>query len=1148
MAQDNAINQTATQETTRDLDPNVRQRMASDPDSSVWVSASAGTGKTKVLTDRVLRLLMPRSEGIPGTPPHKILCLTFTKAGASEMTLRLNKTLGNWAVWPDERLEEELKELLGRAPSQNDKQAARRLFAQVVDTPGGLKIMTIHALCQSVLGRFPLEAGIAPGFTPLEEEAENLLQDALNRTLSNPPEPVASALDLIFRYTNEEQFTALLKGMVAERYRLGQLLRQHFGIDGLYTAICTYLDVQPGQAPEDILLESCQDAALDKDALQDAARAMGDYGTPKTDRPRAAIIADFLQKDPAERTVMFGAYVNVFLTQKHGLRDKPITANVEKRASGTLAVIESEALRLQDVLNRQKSALCAQLTRDLLLLGESILQEYQNLKARQNALDFDDLILKTLDLLKLDNKGARWVMYKLDQGLDHILIDEAQDTNPEQWRIIEALADEFFSGQGARDDITRTLFTVGDEKQSIYSFQRASPEEFTRMRGDFEIKINSADALFEEVDLDISFRSVKSVLDSVDAVFTDWGAKHKSFRTLTKGQAGHVELWPLFETEKDKDDNPWSPPVGIRERQSGAAKCAAFVADRIKEWLESGETLPSHGRPVKPGDIMILMRTRNAFTAQLTRALKQRNIPVSGLDRMLLGEQLAVQDLMAAANFALMPADDLSLACLLKSPLIGWNDERLYQIAIEREGTLWNAVKQQETPEASYLQSLIALAGVAHPYDFFSHILHTTCPAHPHSGLQAIKARLGEDALDPLEEFLNAALRYERDHIPGLQGFAHYFDNHQREIKRELQEAGGEVRIMTVHGAKGLQAPIVILPDTTLTGAARKQDRLVWPAHNIHKTNRSVPLWSPREDTDCNGFTEAYQSAKARLDEEYRRLLYVAMTRAEDRLYVTGYKGEKSILPDSWYYSVENGLKSTDGVEQTPDGLKLTNPQTRDTGDQEQESATQPPENIEIPAWLYSPAPEEPDPPAPLIPSRPSREDEPAALSPLQPDDQCRFRRGNITHKLLQFLPDLTPEKRRAAAEKYIAENAADLEAALQAQIAAETIAVLEHPDFAEIFGPGAMAEVPISGLLPDKRLVSGQIDRLIITDQSVLIVDFKTNHPPPKDPSGVPEIYRRQMQAYHDVLKLIYPGQIIRCALLWTDGPRLMELSSFTS
>jgi ATP-dependent helicase/nuclease subunit A len=1150
-------------QSVRPLDPNVLQRRAANPDSSVWVSASAGTGKTKVLTDRVLRLLLPRSTEEAGTPPHKILCLTFTKAGANEMALRINKVLGEWAVMPAEELEKALTSLLGRSPRDDEKREARRLFAAVVDIPGGLKIMTIHSFCQSVLSRFPLEAGLSPGFEALEESQETpLLAEARKQLFESDEAAVEEALFRLTPYNNEDQFTQILRQLAGERYRLKALLAEHDGAEGVYKTLCTSLGVRADETPESIIEAACSDAVMDSANLRRACSVLT-QSSSKGDVEKGEKMARFLSASPSERPALFEDYTRAFLKQDGEPYATLATKKTAAEMEDILEVMGREALRLQEVKERVNAALCAGLTRDILFLGNEILQRYQSLKQSRGALDFDDMINATLGLLE-GVQNIDWVMYKLDQGLDHILVDEAQDTNPEQWRIIESLAAEFFSGDNARENITRTLFVVGDEKQSIYSFQRAAPEEFTRMKTAFAEKIEAAKSTFDPVDLNISFRTVQSVLGAVDAVFVAMGTTHDSFRTRTHGHGGHVELWPLFEAEKTDQMDFWAPPIEAEESTSAASMTAEFIASQIAGWLENGEILESSGKPITAGDIMILMRSRSAFVTQLTRALKQKNIPVSGADRMVLSSQLPVQDMLSLCGFALLPADDLTLACVLKSPFIGWDDDRLYALAQPRTGTLWQALLEAGENDdniaaiATYLRGLSDEAITLSPYEFLASLLHRPCPAHEHSGLQGILQRLGADALDPLDEFLNTALEFGRHNTADLQEFLQYFAEAENQIKREMEEGGDAVRIMTVHGAKGLQAPVVILPDTVLAGNARRPERLIWPLSGDKQTEQSLPLYVPNKESSCAAYRDALEAYKARNDAEYQRLLYVAMTRAEDCLYVTGYKGGMNPLPQSWYFMVQEGLErlsGESGYSVTQDGfIRYANPQIRDVDAHQEESTNVPPSQETPPAWLFEQAPKEEAAPRAFSPSHltgtgDGAEQEPPAASPLSRDDLYRFRRGNITHKLLQFLPDITHTipvgLLEETARDFVRRHGHDLSEDIHEGIVREVMAILNHPEFAPLFGENSIAEAPLSGKLSDGRLVNGQIDRLLITDQTVYIVDYKTNRPPPTDESDIPAAYQRQMQAYYDILHAIHPDKDIRCALLWTDGPRLMEISA---
>lgn len=1130
-----------------EIDPNVAQRRATSPQTSVWVGASAGSGKTKVLTDRALRLLLPRDDGEPGTPPHKILCITFTKAGASEMVLRLSRTLSAWAVIAEENLNRELRNLLGRAAKREETLAARRLFAEVADAPDGLKITTIHSFCQSILGRFPLEAGISPHFKALEErEAEILLNQARMETLRETYDlktgPLAGAVRAIGRVVNDEQFFDLVQDIIKERYQLRRLLKTHFGPDGLYAEICRAAGVRAGETPEKIRAAASEGGAFAASQLKGACEFLASGKAKSRKTAMARVVLDWLAKSDEERAAGFLDYCGAYLTQKGTPNGQIFTDAFCRDYSETADILLTEARRLMAVCDRMNAAKSALLTLDLMALGEAILQRFQALKRERGALDFDDLITHTLNLLKKDMAG--WVLYKLDQGFDHILIDESQDTNPEQWKIIEILCEEFMSGAGARDGVTRTVFAVGDEKQSIFSFQRASPEEFRRMRGEFERKIKGAGQSWDVAPLNISFRSAKSVLRAVDSAFAPpemregLGLDEITHGVWRTGQEGIVELWPIIAGDTREEYDPWEPPASVQARKSGAAALAQKIAKTIRSWLDKGEILPARGRAVRPEDILILARSRNALFYQIVFELKRANIPVSGVDRMVLAEELAAQDMLALAEFALLPADDLSLACVLKSPLIGWDEEKLFKAAYGRGGkSLWDALKSGPfKPETNYLSELVHGAGELAPYEFFSRALHSPCPADARSGLRAFRERLGGDAADPLDELMNAALLFERGEPGSLRKFLRWQSAQTGDIKREMEEPRGEVRLMTVHGAKGLQAPVVILPDT-VRGSRHKGSRILWP----DKSGLPAPFWAPLEENECEAFARAKDVIRRRQEEESRRLLYVAMTRAEDRLYVCGCREKNEPRPDSWHFAVRAGLKALGDCEEMEDGtLRLRNPQTREA-DRADGKANAEASDVAFPDWLLKPPAQEPSPPKPLIPSRPTETDA-AVLSPLENEDARRFRRGSLTHKLLQFLPGAPANEREAAARDFARAYGDGLPEEIQDEIVAETLKVLDHPSFGAIFGPGSQAEVPVTGLIGD-RIISGQMDRLLVTDREIWIIDYKTNRPPPKDQKDVPAIYIRQMEAYAAALKAIYPGRKVRCALLWTDGPYLMEL-----
>ncbi len=1149
------------------VDPNVLQRQASDPDSSIWVSASAGTGKTKVLTDRVLRLLLPRFDGRAGTPTGRILCLTFTKAAANEMALRVQNILSRWTILPEEDLRAALDTLMGYAATDLQYGAARKLFAENIDSSGGLRIMTIHSFCQSVLGRFPLESSLSPYFTVLDEgQALTLLKDAQADVLKvlQSDEMVGSALSQamysLLSDMEEARFLSLIMQMSSERTQLGVLMKRYGSVEGVYAALCAFysipFDLDEGVSLDDVCAKASE-AGLRHAAealLQDTGKNCPVYGQ---------VIINWLESSTEDRKAQFNAYQSVFLTAKGEPRIAGFpTKRVKEIDPNSEDVIRLESLRLESYLETKKCVRSASMTRDLLLVGTEILGRYDDLKKQQGVLDFDDLVIRTMDLLK---GQSAWVMYKLDEGLDHILVDEAQDTNPEQWGIIEALCQEFFDGYGARGDVLRTSFTVGDVKQSIYSFQRAAPAEFRRVQNVLDQRIKNSGQKNDVVALETSFRTTESVLRVVDGVFADHGLnaavgggdiQHISFR---KGQAGRVELWPLFETEKKEVRDPWAAPIRVADHKSASAQLAEHIASNIRNWLDRSDVLESCGRAIEPGDIMILVRSRNAFVEQIMRALKQLKVPVAGSDRMILGEQLAVQDLIVVARFCLLPEDDLSLAEVLKSPFIGLDEDDIFALCYARKGSLWQEICNFDCARLNglgvrlieaerlehiriYLAALIGRVRQMNVYEFFSYLLTQPCPVNEHSGFNALKCRLGADVIDPVEEFLNEALTFGYDSLDHMQLFLEYQNNSHTQIKREMEEAGDNVRIMTVHGSKGLQAPIVILPDTILSTTMKKPGRFLWP----HKTGLDFPLYSGRNDDDPTAYSEIYKDCEALDEDEYYRLLYVAMTRAEDRLYVCGHVGLRKEKDYSWYHQVRRAMEADDDCIILEDGtLRVENSQDAEP-DRKSSLKKQDVDLMELPVWAKCIAQEEPMPPRPLVPSQPLLEESEVVLSPLIAGSQKRFKRGNITHKLLQFLPDFDESVQENAAQKFVQKHAGDLSDMLQDNIVREVMGILQHDDYAPFFAKGSIAEVSVTGLMDDGRIVSGQIDRLIVTDDEVWILDYKSNRPPPENPKDVQAVYKKQLIAYRDSIVQIYKGRSVHCALLWTDGPRFMIMDDF--
>lgn len=1143
------------------------QSRASDPAVSAWVEASAGSGKTKLLTDRVLRLLLA------GVPPGRILCLTFTRAAAAEMATRLARALGGWATAEDADLAGILARLNGRAPGPEDLAAARALFVRVLEQPGGMRISTIHAFAQSLLRAFPLEAGLAPQFAVVEEgEARAMLAREREAVLAAAPD--AQALAHLARLVPPTRFAEVLGTLAQERGRLLRAVDRRQGLPGFEAALARALGLRAGEASEDAILRAA--CAFDEAPLLAAARALGRSGNERTDRRNAGAMIAWLTADEAARVARWHEWRDIFVTANNTVRERGLVTRDKRIAAdypSILAAMQAEGERIVGIENARAAARVLAATMALLAIGTPVLRRYEAAKARAGMLDYDDLIAGAERLL--EDPGSAWVLFKLDGGLDHVLLDEAQDSNPDQWGIVRALTGEFFAGEGARDQ-GRTIFAVGDVKQSIYRFQGADPDGFARERAHYAAAVPAAGLEFRPVSLDVSFRSTAPVLALVDAVFAEGparagvvaeGARLRHYADRA-GEAGEVELWPLLTAEDAAEPPPWAPPAAPVDAEGAPQRLAALLARRIRHMLDH-ETLPARvergrageqprGRPVRPGDILVLVRARarGGFVAALVRALKDLGVPVGGVDRMVLAEQIAVQDMLALAEVLLLPEDDLALAALLKSPLVGLDDDDLLALAPGREGSLWAALAAHRGGEgrfgrvADWLAALMNRADAATPHALFAAVLGGPGPLDARAGRARMLARLGPDAADPLDEFLNAALAHEGDQPPSLQGFVHALRQGAAEVKREAEGGGDAVRIMTVHGAKGLQAPIVILPDTT--AEPRDRTTLRWLAEDL-------PVWAPRQ----KGFGADALAARRAEDQEAdmrerHRLLYVALTRAEDRLIVCGWRNGGAAPEDAWYRLVEDGFARLPGTttqpfdatafggpaEAFPAGAvlrRLACPQTAAPRAEDPPPARA--AAAALPDWARRPAPPE-APAGAVAPSALPGEEETPAAPPRPSDDPrgLRFRRGRLVHALLQHLPDHPPEQRAAMARRFLARPGHGLDPAEQEAVLAEVSALLAEPLLAAALGPGSLAEAPLAGRVGE-RMIAGQVDRLLVEADRVLVLDYKTNRPPPATAKEVAPLYLRQMAAYRALLRAAFPGRRVDCALVWTYGAQVMAL-----
>ncbi len=1124
------------------------QALAADPEAHAALSASAGTGKTQVLTARVLRLLLR------GARPESILCLTFTKAAAAEMANRIGARLASWVRLKDSELAADLL-ALGESNDPPTRERARQLFAKVLDCPGGLKIQTIHSFAQSLLAAFPAEAGIVPGFQPIEGRAEQelvrrTLADLLANAEARRNEQLIMDVQCLSRRLGEAGAVEYLQICASRHEALAALGAP----DSIEPRIRKLMDLPEGSVDERIAA-LCGDEGFDCDLLRAVADANRRWGAP-TGLGHAEAIENWLALTPIERAAALPKLRRVVLTEKDTLRVSPGQAKAEphyESHAGRLAVLIGELLRIQNG---------ARLASDMaagLRAGQAFAAAYTHAKRSVGVADFNDLIDWTRRLLAMPGMGD-WVRYKLDRQVDHVLVDEAQDTNAAQWEIIERLVEEFFSGSSEIDQRLRTLFMVGDFKQAIYGFQGTDPERFREAREAFKQRADSLrdeeDTLFsykqrarEFRDLSIaaSFRSAQPILDVVDAVIATLGPEALALRDVPPphrahhaDRSGQVELWqPVAVEDDDEGDEGEERWVSLRDRNY-----ANVLAERIQELVQEAPVLASTGRPLTPGDILVLVRSRGELASLIVARLFTAGVPVAGVDRLHLHEPLVVQDLIAAVKFAVQPNDDLSLACLLVSPLIGWDQDQLRELAFGRQGRLWRELRRRAEESDLFRSAHDALAGLLGVADFTtpSRFLETILSG-PLQGRRKLYGRLGMASRDAIDELMNSALEFERNETASLDRFLAWFSRGTVDVQRDPGQPANEVRVMTVHGAKGLEAPVVILADATADPA--KLGRTPITLDFELGPSGVVPLLRPRKNERGPPFEEKIAAEEKRDLEEHWRLLYVALTRAADRLIVSGVapKGRRDGSDprpvNCWHRAMQQAMIEV-GAAPTDDGGLAYRSGAAARPRKPKQKMELPP--VAVPDWALRPAPPEARPPRPLAPSAIAIDDEAAP----PPSDAMRAAalRGTWIHQLLERLPQVSPDARPIAARGWLERSAGLSDAAASDEIVDQVCGILSDPHFEPLFGTGSLAEAPLAATLPDGRVIAGTVDRLLVEPGRVSVIDFKTGRVPATE-AEIPNAHCAQMLAYVEALRVIFPGRKVAAALLYTAGPKLFELGA---
>ena len=1089
------------------------QILAARPEVSTWLSANAGSGKTRVLTDRVARLLLNRVE------PQHILCLTYTKAAATEMQNRLFRRLGAWSMREDADLCKDLAELgEGEGLTPDRLALARQLFARAIETPGGLRIQTIHSFCATLLRRYPLEAAVSPGFTEMDDRTARQMRDDIVQDMAQRHAPQAVAE--LARYYTGNDFNTLLTEICgrAESFENGATQAEIWGrfgltpdtdMDGLLRSV--FLGDEGDLIPELV------------------ARLAGGL---KTDLAAADKLASAQPYEPSVGFLM--ALEGVFLTATganafQAKIGKFPTKDIRNALGPLQSRMENLMLRVEAAREQRVALMAAQKTLALHHFAVPFLELYAQKKAARGLLDFDDLIRKAGQLLN-DPGLAAWVLFRLDGGIDHILVDEAQDTSPAQWAVIERLAAEFTAGQSARD-VPRTLFVVGDKKQSIYSFQGADLTAFDSKRHEFRARFETVDRPMQDSTLDYSFRSSPAILQVVDATFGSAfpqalgdAPRHLAFKD---GLPGRVDLWPLIPpAEKTRDEDGWNP-VDLISDSHHTAELARNIGQEIARMVASGVQIPGPDgafRAVHAGDFLILVQRRGDLFSHIIRACKQEGLAIAGADRMKLGEELAVKDLIALLAFLATPEDSLSLAAALRSPLFGWSEDALFRLAHGRSGHLWAALRQADHPETLFiLNDLRNQVDFLRPYEILERMLTR------HRGRERLLTRLGVEAEDGIDELLTQALLYEQTDVPSLTGFLIWLENDDVDVKRQQESEGRKIRVMTVHGAKGLEAPIVILPDT----ADRKRPE----RDEVYRLDGDFPVWKTESAQSPAPILQEAALRRAKVAEENLRLLYVALTRAQSWLIVAGAgeartetsKGPKPREDWCWYRQIEAGLAALGLQSQGSAVLRYQ------FGDWQADGKPTTEETVKtvLPQWVAQPAPEVS---RPMLSISPSALGGAKALMGEGEAPEVGRLRGTVLHALLEHMPATDPSLWPDLARSVVPDGMDP------AQLLQEAAGVLAMPEAVALFAPGSLAEVTLTADLNGRQMV-GTLDRVIVGEDAVFAIDFKSNRQVPDTAERVPDGILRQMGAYAHALAQIYPDKRIETAILWTAVPRLMAL-----
>lgn len=1018
---------------------NQKQFLASDPRTSCWVMASAGTGKTKVLIDRILRLLLE------GNDPKHILCLTYTKAAALEMRERLIKKAEQWQIITEDSLQNELEIFTQNQVSKDHIEIAKNLFDSLNHSP--IAIQTIHSFCQSLLSSFSLELDISPTFKLIDEREKRLLQQQVCSEILAKNE-LQEHFDFLSPHISENYLREILCEAMNERLRLSCLSDP---LGKLKALLCD------SKSPD--LSEQ------EWHTIKKMAAFSAEFG-PKNLQEVAPII---LGNDEKSYQNLF----SFFLTKEGEVRKKFTLASA-KNFDFTEDDFQKIGERIQAIYEGISAKEILSINQHLHVCIEATFNLYQLSKKEQGLLDFDDLLLYVQTLLTT-NQG--WIFEKIDFRLDHILIDEAQDTSRVQWNIIKNLLHHFFDRAG-HNNMPRTMFVVGDAKQSIYSFQGADPKYYLEVRDYFTHLAEENSHTFNIIDLDLCYRQSPAVLNLVDQVFAtaeksqnllSHTINHYAFRSSSQGLAYHLPLTKKCDAE---DQEPWTIQVNTKIQKSSHA---LVIKDLVLSILSEKEILPSTSDVVNPDDIMILFQRRSSLMQETYDALKEVGISCTSCHHGDVLSHLAVLDLLSILKFVALKEDNFNLACLLRSPLFNIDESLLQQLCTNGKSSLFQKLLMTEECHeiiGRFTEYLELFQSADSLYDFCSKLVHEIAPV--------MVGHFGEQVLDLYEEFLSYVLEASQKGITEIDAFISYITTLSPNSKNQK---GNGVNLMTVHGSKGLEAPIVIVADATAS-LVNAQNSLIFEDDFYFLRTSHTPLKKLKAIEKDNDIAESH------------RLLYVALTRAKDHIFIAGEENHKS---ENWYefcqpLTQEYQLKTSFDKPAIAQVDKL--------------------DRLELPDITFK---------------RKLRK-EPTLVSPKTE----KSRRGEAIHKLMEMQLWKFDEKlREAALSKPLFKELPpqDIEKICTLPHNSELGFYLSQPyqSEAEIYCKG-------NGLQ--------RLDYLLVEEDKVTIIDFKTTENPASTAEEISSTIFKQMQTYRNTLQELYVDKLIECFVFYTENQKLIKLN----